>query len=127
MSLQDLAAADLSSVFFNTNDFGQSASVSRSTATVTVTVIVNQQEVKTRDYVSASRSDVQISRNWVILLVPVSEYDFGSGVVVPTTVDEFTIGTRKYEPRKPDGMGQCWEYTDGTSQVYKIFVEEVST
>jgi hypothetical protein len=108
-------------------EFGQASSVSRASVTITPTVIVDMQEVRTRETVSSRSGEMQISRNWVILLIPTAQYDFGSGAVEPSPVDEIVIGSRKYEPRKPEGKGQCWEYTDGTSQVYKIFVEEVST
>ena len=121
MTLNDEIEADVMNVFFKTDDFGQAASLSRGAVTITPIVIIDTQEVKTRD-----RSDVQISRNWVVLLVPVSQYDFGSGLVEPLTTDQFVIDSRRYKPRKPDGMGQCWEYTDGTSQLFKVFVEEVS-
>ena len=102
-------------------EFGQASSVSRGATTITPTVIVDSQMVKTRD-----RDVMEVSRNWVILLFPVSQYDFGSGVVKPFATDEYTIGTRKYEPRKPKGVGDIWEYSDGTSQFYKVYVEEVS-
>jgi hypothetical protein len=102
-------------------EFGQVSSVSRGAVTITPTVILDSQMVKTRD-----RDVMEVSRNWVILLVPVSQYDFGSGIVEPIATDEFTVSSRKYEPRKPKGVGNIWEYSDGTSTVYKIFVEEVA-
>jgi len=102
-------------------EFGQASSVSRAAVTITPTIIVDSQMVKTR-----GRDVIEVSRNWVVLIIPVSHYDFGEGVVEPSTVDEFTINSRKYEPRKPDGVGNCWEYTDGTSLFYKVYVEEVS-
>lgn len=102
-------------------EFGQASSVSRGAVTITPTVIVDMQMVKTRD-----RDVMEVSRNWVVLLIPVAQYDLGSGIVTPLATDEFTIGTRKYEPRKPKGVGDIWEYSDGTSQVYRVFVEEVS-
>lgn len=103
------------------SEFGKTASLARGTATATPTVIMDMQQVKTRD-----NQDALISRNWVTLSVPVSQYDFGEGVVEPSAVDEFTVASRKYEARNPDGIGQCWEYTDGTSLVYRIYVEEVA-
>jgi len=121
MSLNDLIAADIDGVFFNTNDFASAASISRGMVTITPTVIVDSQMVKTRD-----RDVMEVSRNWVVLLIPVSQYDFGSGIAKPSATDEYTIGTRKYEQRKPKGVGDIWEYSDGTSQIYKIYFEEVS-
>ena len=121
MTLQSLLESDLATVFFNTNDFAVSAVASRNSATVTMTVIMDQQEVRTRD----SR-DVLISRNITVLHVIASTYNFGSGVTTPLPIDEFVIGSRRFEARTPDGKGQCWEYSDGTSQVLKVFVEEVS-
>lgn len=103
------------------SEFGQTASLSRGATTITPTVIVGMQDVKSRD-----NQDVLISRNWVTLSIPISHYDFGGGVVEPSTEDEFTIDSRKYEPRTPDGKGQCWEYKDSTSLVYKVFVEEIA-
>lgn len=102
-------------------EFGQASSVSRDTVTITPTVIIDSQMVKTRD-----RDVMEISRNWTVILIPVAQYDFGSGTTEPSPIDEFTIGTRKYEPRKPKGMGDIWEYSDSTSTVYKVYVEEVS-
>lgn len=121
MSLNDLIDADVGSVFFNTADFGLSASVSRKAATVTMTTIIDTQEVRTR-----GNNAVVITRNWLILLVQASVYNFGDGIVAPITIDHFTVGSRKFQPRKVTDMGQCWEYTDGTSGILKIFVEEVS-
>jgi len=121
MSLDDLIEADLSSVFFNTEDFAKTASVSRAAVTITPTVIMAKQEVKTRD-----AEGFEIARNWVVIKVPVSHYDFGGGVVEPSAIDEFTVSGRKYEPQTPKGVEQCWDYSDGTSLEYMIYVEEVA-
>lgn len=121
MSLDDLLDADLTSVIFNTGDFAKVASISRGATTIAIPAIVDSQVVRVRD----KNSSMMISRNWVILLVQKSLYDFGSGIVSPSTVDTITVGSTNYEPRKVDGVGKCWEYTDGTSSIFKIFVEEV--
>ena len=120
MSLNDLMARDLTNVFFNTNDFAQVASLSRLAVTITPDVILDSQEIKTRD-----KNSVEISRIWVIVMVPVSAYDFGSGLVKPEPIDEFTVAGRTYKPRKVEGIGRCWEYTDSQSDIFKVFVEEV--
>lgn len=125
MTLSDEMEADLGAVVFNTSDFGVSASISRRTTTITATIIVGSQKVMSRESQRA-QSNIEISRNWVTLLVKKSDYDFGDGVVSPTSVDRFNINGRYYEPATPDGKEQCWEYTDGTSTVYKIYVEEVA-
>lgn len=105
-------------------EFGQDASITRRSTTITASAIVDTQKVRSKD---AQRGDVEISRNWVTLLIRVSQYDFGDGVVEPTSVETISIEDgRSFEPRTPDGKEQCWEYTDGTSTVYKIYVEEVA-
>lgn len=104
---------------------GEPASITRRSTAITPSVIVEMQEVKSMDMRGQS-GDIEISRNWVTLLVQASEYDFGSGVVEPTSVETINIDGRYYEPATPDGKEQCWEYTDGTSTVYKIYVEEVA-
>ncbi len=121
MTLSSEILADVTSVIFDTEDFALSASVSRSAETITPTVIIAMQEVKSKD-----RTGFEISRNWVVLQFPVTEYDFSSGSDEPSIMDRYTISSRKYEPRTPEGKKDCWEYTDGTSQIYKVFVEEVS-
>jgi len=125
VTLKSEILSDVSGVIFDTDDFAESASVSRNSVTVTLSVIMDTQEVKTRENVSSRSADVEVSRNWVVLLVQASLYDFGGGAVEPSTTDSFSIDSRKFEPRRPDGMGQCWEYTDGTSQIFMIYVEEV--
>lgn len=122
MTLKSLISADVTSVLFRTNDFAETATVSRKSATVTMPAIVDTQEVQTRD-----NRDVMSTRQFVVLLIPVSSYNFGDGVTEPMSIDEFVIDSRRYEATSKDvnGLGRCWDYTDGTSQVYKIYVEEV--
>ena len=100
---------------------GHSASVTRNSATVTMSVLMDVEAVKSRD-----SKGVAISRNTTVLRTATSTYNFGDGLTTPSPVDEFLIGSRRFEPRKPDGMGDCWEYSDGTSAMLKIYVEEVS-
>ena len=121
MALSDLISSDVSPVFLNTNDFAVSAVASRDSTSVTLTVIVDQQEAKSLD-----RQGVMISRNQALLLVKTADYTFGDGVATPQGHDEFTVGSRRFECRTPAGKEQCWEYTDGTSLMMKIYVEEVS-
>jgi hypothetical protein len=121
MALSDLMLSDVSSVFMNTSDFAVSAVASRDSTSVTFTVIVDQQEMKSTD-----RSGVSIARNQTMLLVQTSAYALGDGLATPQGHDEFLIGSRRFECRKPSGKDQCWEYMDGTSLMMKIYVEEVS-
>lgn len=121
MSLKGLYGRDLTNVIFNSNDFAFTATVSRGVQTITPNVIVSMQEVKTTD-----RGGFEISRNYVTLLFPVSQYDFTTGLDEPSIMDRYTIESVNYEPTTPEGMKDCWEYSDGTSQIYKVFVEEVA-
>lgn len=102
--------------------FGQSVIASRNSATVTLTMILETQQVETRE----SR-DVMSTRTMAVLTVAVSAYNFGSGLTTPSPIDEFLIGSRRFEATSKDvnGLGKCWDYTDGTSTMFKIFVEEV--
>lgn len=100
---------------------GTSFTASRESSTVTLTGILSKQEVRSRD-----DSNIAISSTVMVLQVQASTYNFGSGVVTPLSVDEFVIDERRWEAYQPDGKDQCWEYTDGSNTLLKIYILEVS-
>ncbi len=117
--MQDIEAVVVPNLM---NQFGATATVSRRSQSASIPVMIDMVEVKSRN-----NRDVMISRSWSVFIVQASAYVFDSAAVNPQPIDKFTVDGRRYETRTPDGKDQCWEYTDGTHAMLRIFVEEVGT
>jgi len=100
--------------------FGQAATLRRRSESQSLSVIVDQEEIRAK-----TQQNHTATRMQSILLCSVADYTLNDVARTPEPIDTITVGTVTYQLRQPSSKSRCWEYTDGTRQMFKLYVEEV--
>lgn len=113
MSLASVIAADVTAVFFNTDDFAVSITYTRALESVELTAIVEPSRFEMFTELGATRVE---RRGY---LIKASTLNFGSGVTLPQIGDTITEGSNVYIVPKGTELPR-YEYTDEDRLILRV-------
>lgn len=120
MSLSSLVASHRDSVFFNTEHWARSATVTRGGDSITVTAIPLDFEATVQ-----GADGVAVRQKLQQVLIRTSEYTWGNNLqAYPATGDRITVNSTNYEVYRPGTAEQSYEWEDSDHTIFRIHVRE---